>query len=38
MSILISQAVRQRVIDIAAQHGFVTQLKANGDDRYVKKN
>lgn len=36
MSTLISQTVRQRVIDIAAQHGFAAQLKVNGDDQYVK--
>lgn len=32
----ISEQVRQRVIEIAAQHGFVAQLKGSGEDQYVK--
>ncbi len=33
---LISESVRQQVIKIATQRGFVAQLKDNGDDQYVK--
>jgi hypothetical protein len=33
---LISESVRQQVIKIATQQGFVAQLKDNGDDQYVK--
>jgi len=36
MPTLISESVRQQVIKIAAQQGFVAQLKDNGDDQYVK--
>jgi ASCH domain-containing protein len=32
----ISEQVRQRVIEIAEQHGFAVQLKDNGQDQYVK--
>ncbi|MBE0435784.1 MAG: hypothetical protein IBX56_08280 [Methylomicrobium sp.] len=32
----ISDSARQRVIEIAEQQGFVVQLKANGEDQYVK--
>lgn len=32
----ISEQVRQRVIEIAEQHGFAVQLKDAGDDQYVK--
>ena len=33
---LISESVRQQVIKIATQQGFVAQLKVNGDEQYVK--
>lgn len=33
---LISESVRQQVIKIAAQQGFVAQLKDKGEDQYVK--
>lgn len=33
---LISDQVRKRVIEIAAQHGFVVQLKDSVQDQYVK--
>ncbi|WP_432745264.1 ASCH domain-containing protein [Methylobacter sp. G7] len=33
---LISESVRQHVIKIATQQGFVAQLKDNGEDQYVK--
>ena len=36
MAKLISESVRQQVIKIATQEGFVAQLKDNGDDQYVK--
>ncbi|MGZ8159340.1 MAG: ASCH domain-containing protein [Methylobacter sp.] len=32
----ISEQIRQRVIEIAAQYGFAVQLKDNGQDQYVK--
>lgn len=32
----ISEPVRQRVIEIAAQHGFIAQLKNDVEDQYVK--
>jgi hypothetical protein len=32
----ISESVRHRVIEIASQNGFDVQLKANGEDQYVK--
>lgn len=32
----ISEQVRQRVIEIAAQQNFVAQLKNNNEDQYVK--
>lgn len=32
----ISESVRQRVIEVAAQHGFAVQLKVNDEDQYVK--
>ena len=31
-----SEVVRQRIIDIASKQGFIVQLKANGEDQYVK--
>ena len=36
MAKLISESVRQQVIKIATQQGFVAQLKDNGEDKYVK--
>lgn len=33
---LISESVRQRIIKISSQQGFVAQLKDNGEDQYVK--
>jgi hypothetical protein len=36
MSKLISEQVRQRIIDIAAHYGFVAQLKDGAQDQYVK--
>jgi len=36
MTKLISDQVRKRVIEIAAQHGFVVQLKDGVQDQYVK--
>lgn len=32
----ISESVRQRDNEIAAQQGFAVQLKGNGEDQYVK--
>ncbi len=32
----ISAAVRQRLLDIAASHHFVAQVKGTGEDNYVK--